>query len=119
MIFQPILPNGEGAGTLLFYGETFRFDPAHNSTTPEGERVCAPAPGTDMFLLCRHYRSSGARMGDIMKVADILEIVELVPKFGRYADERLTCNNCLELGDEFYLNNFAGKETFHAILSYQ
>lgn len=43
--------------------------------------------------------------------------VELVPKFGRYAHEQLTCNDCLKLGDEFCLKRFAGKETFPAILT--
>jgi len=34
-------------------------------------------------------------------------------------DDALNKGNSLDLPDSFYLNNFAGKKTFHAILSYQ
>jgi hypothetical protein len=42
-----------------------------------------------------------------------------MPKFGRYADMMLTKENSTEIGKDYYINNFADKETFHAILSYQ
>ena len=58
------------------------------------------------------------RMGHIMPLMNIREIVELVPCFGVKMDGRLDCNNSLEIGDSFYLNNFANKDTFHAILTY-
>ena len=58
-------------------------------------------------------------MGDIVRLTDIREVVELVPRFGAKMDDRLNENNSLDLPDSFYLNNFADKETFHAILSYQ
>jgi len=48
----------------------------------------------------------------------ILEVVELIPKHGLYADLHLNCDNLLE-ENTFYLNNFVNKENFHAILSYQ
>ena len=58
-------------------------------------------------------------MGDIMKLTDVQEIVELVPRFGAKMDDALNQDNSLDLPDSFHLNNFVGKETFHAILSYQ
>ena len=81
--------------------------------------VFAPAPDIDMFLLHRHLRANGTRMGDIVKLTDVQEIVELIPKFGARMADGLNCDNSLDHSDSFYLNNFADKETFHAILSYQ
>jgi len=73
-----------------------------------------------MFQLHCHFRSDGTtRMGNIIRLTDIREIVELVPVYGSQIDPCLNYNNLLELAGIFYLNNFASKETFHAILSYQ
>ena len=72
-----------------------------------------------MFLLHQHMRSGGEHMGDIIKLTDIGEIVKLVPHFGARMDDALDCNNSLDLPNGFYLNNFADKDTFHAILTYQ
>ena len=63
-------------------------------------------------------RSNRQRMGDIMELTDVREVVELVPWFRAKMDDALNKDNSLNLPDSFYLNNFAGKETFHAILSY-
>ena len=78
----------------------------------------APAPHINMFVLIRHLRSNGSHIGDIFRLTDIMEIVELVLQFGAKMDNHITCNNSLEIPDTFYLN-FADKENFHAILSYQ
>lgn len=71
-----------------------------------------------MFQVNRHKRSNGRRMGDIVPLDRILQVVELVPKHGMHIDPSLDCDNSLE-GDTFFLNNFSNKENFHAILSYQ
>ena len=81
--------------------------------------VVIPAPNIDMFVLNYHRRLNGSRMGDIYLLTDIREIVELVPRFGSKMDDCLDCDNLLEISENFYMNNFANKENFHAILSYQ
>jgi hypothetical protein len=58
-------------------------------------------------------------MGDITRLVDVREVVELVPCYGVKMDEDLNSDTSLKLADSFYMNNFADKETFHAILSYQ
>jgi hypothetical protein len=58
-------------------------------------------------------------MGDIVPLTDVREVVELVPRYGQHMDNGFNSNTSLELADSFYINNFADKETFHAILSYQ
>ena len=58
-------------------------------------------------------------MGDIARLIDVREIVELVPRYGTKMDGCLNSDTSLKLTDSFYMNNFADKETFHAILSYQ
>ena len=58
-------------------------------------------------------------MGDIVRLTDVREVVELVPVYGEKMDPQLNCETSLDLANLFYINNFASKETFHAILSYQ
>jgi hypothetical protein len=120
LIFSPKGPrDGNDSPPTFFYGEYFKFSSQYR-TDVDGVSVFAPAPDVDMFQLHRHFRSDGTtRMGDIIRLTDIREIVELVPVYGSQMDPRLNYNNSLELADMFYLNNFASKETFHAILTYQ
>jgi hypothetical protein len=103
---------------IYLYTEYFKFSGLHQVIV-DGVDVFAPAPDIDMFLLHRHLRANGARMGDIIRLTDVREVVELVPRFGARMDDAMDCDNCLEISDSFFLNNFADKETFHAILSYQ
>jgi len=119
LIFTPVtvLPVGSSP-PVYFYGKAFKFSPSHREEV-DGVDIFAPAPVIDMFMLNRHLRANNARMGDIFCLKDVRDIVQLVPQFGVRMDDWLTSNNSLEIPDTFYLNNFADKENFHAILSYQ
>ncbi|KAI5982229.1 hypothetical protein EDD15DRAFT_2181328 [Pisolithus albus] len=103
---------------VLLYVEFFNFSNVHFAVV-DGIRVIAPAPKIEMFVVQRRVRSNGQRLGDIIRLDDVHSLVQLVPKFGAHAPSEMTCDNCLEVGREFYVNGFAGKEIFHAILSYQ
>ena len=118
LIFSLIFPASKGQ--IFLYGKFFKFSHLHREDV-NGVTVFKPAPHLDMFLLHRHNRSSGSRiqMGDVVPLTDVCEVVELVPQYGSKMDSRLNANTSLELAENFYLNNFADKETFHAILSYQ
>ena len=118
VVFKPIFSDGR-AGSLLFYGEYFQYSSQHVEISATGERINVPEPGIDMFSVHRHLRSNGTRMGDILPFQCIEQMAQLVPKFGLVADPAFTMDNSTEIGQEYYLNNFDGKETFHAILSYQ
>jgi hypothetical protein len=113
------MPHSPGPQSQIFlYTELFKFSSAHKVDV-DGVDVFAPAPDIDMFLLHRHLRSNGTRMGDTARLIDVREVVELVPRYGAKMDGRLNSDTSLEFSDSFYMNNFADKETFHAILSYQ
>lgn len=58
-------------------------------------------------------------MSDVIPLTRVREIVQLVPVFGEKMDRRFNSATSLDLAQEFYLNNFANKNTFHAILTYQ
>lgn len=58
-------------------------------------------------------------MSDIVPLTNVREIIQLVPVFGAKMDLRYDTNTSLDLALEFYLNNFANKNTFHVILTYQ
>ena len=47
----------------------------------------------------------------------VCQLIQLIPKFGvKASDMMIMGDNCLYVGHEFYINSFADKETFHAIL---
>ncbi|KAI6022479.1 hypothetical protein BKA83DRAFT_4054337, partial [Pisolithus microcarpus] len=102
----------------LLYVEFFNFSNAH-FVVVDGIRVVAPAPKIEMFVVQRRVRTTGQHLGDIIRLDDIQQAVQLVPRFGAQVPPGMTCDNCLEVGREFYINSFANKEVFHAVLSYQ
>jgi hypothetical protein len=120
LVFSPVMPlHSNTSPPVFFYGEFFKFSGQHRANV-DGNDVFAPAPNVDMFLLHRHFRTGGTtRVGDIIRLTDVREILELVPVYGSQMDLRLDCNTSLDLTNTFYMNNFASKETFHAILTYQ
>lgn len=103
----------------LIYATRFKFSSRHTEITADGVPVYKPAPRIDMFLMERHRRANLSFMGDIFSLRDVEHPVQLVPRFDGPLHENVTCDNALESFDLFYLNNFASKENFHAILSYQ
>lgn len=120
MIFSPVVPPGQQR-EIFFYGAAFKFHsgPLYQTVTEDGIVVAKPAPDIDMFVVDRHLRANKTRMGDIYRLSDIREFVELVPRFGARMPDGIDCNNSLDIMDTFYVNNFSDKENYHAILSYQ
>ena len=118
LILQPVTV--EKSGPILLYGDFFKFSSDHMSVSNDGD-VFVPADGTDMFILLRHRQGDGRRMGDIVSLNTVIQVVDLIPRFGTIANRSMTCNTSLDsdLTEAFYLNHFATKENFHAILSYQ
>ena len=119
LILQPVTV--EKSAPILLYGDFFKFSLAHMNVSNNGDVVFVPADGIDMFILLRHRRGDGRRMGDIVSLENVIQVVDLIPQFGTMADRSMTCNTSLDsdLTEAFYLNHFATKENFHAILSYQ
>ncbi|KAG1877527.1 hypothetical protein F4604DRAFT_1580762, partial [Suillus subluteus] len=116
-IIQPIT-EAPHMNQPFLYVEFFNF--SHSSfTTTDDIHFVTPAPVTDMFLVQRCIRSNRDPSGDIVPLSSVHQVIELIPKFGREVPLSMNCNNSLQLAREFYVNNFADKETFHTILSYQ
>ncbi|KAL4072026.1 hypothetical protein J3A83DRAFT_4372007 [Scleroderma citrinum] len=114
-ILQPIT---SPASPPLIYVNFFNFSNMYY-TIVDNVRVVSPALKIEMFLVHRCFRSNGTPLGDIIPLDNVRHPIQLVPKFGVDAPRNMTCDNTLDVGREFYINSFADKETFHAILSYQ
>jgi hypothetical protein len=115
LVFSPVAADPQ---PIFLYGEFFKFLSRYRETVDNID-FFTPAPNIDMFELHRHLRANGTRMADIVRLTDVRELVELVPVYGQKMADQFNCDTSLELADRFYLNNFASKDTFHAILSYQ
>ncbi|KAI6160973.1 hypothetical protein EDD17DRAFT_1460485, partial [Pisolithus thermaeus] len=94
----------------LIYVEFFNFSNLHYYMV-DNIHIAAPAPKIEMFLVQRRFQSNGRPLGDIIPLDNVRQVVQLIPKFGVKAPKEMTCDNCLDVGREFYLNSFADKET--------
>ena len=115
---MPIESTAISTPTIFLYGDLFKFS-GPTTQNNNGTIVPVPAAGTNMFILRQHFRNDDTPMHDVIPLMSICEIVQLVPVFGAKMDTQFNSNTSLDLAQEFYLNNFANKNTFHAILSYQ
>ena len=102
----------------IIYAEFFDFSNLYH-TTVNDVRVATPAPDIEMFLVRQRLRSNNMPLGDIIPLDSVCQVIQLIPKFGVEVSGMMMGDNCLHVGREFYINSFADKETFHAILSYQ
>jgi hypothetical protein len=88
-----------------FLAYVYRFD-----IIPQGGSDREPS--TQLHVLKRAKRSNGTRVGDVIPVTQLRAPVNLVPRFGASADNRLTPYNSMEHASEFWLNKYWDKNTF-------
>ncbi|KIM54331.1 hypothetical protein SCLCIDRAFT_31196 [Scleroderma citrinum Foug A] len=97
-----------GLSTPLLYVQHFTF-----TGTP------ADHPDVGMFSLRRKFvsnpDSSLCRVSSIVLMLDVVHAVELIPKYGASARRDVTLETCLEVYDDFYLNNFSDKEWYYTM----
>ncbi|KAG1808474.1 hypothetical protein EV424DRAFT_1574242 [Suillus variegatus] len=88
-----------------FLAYVYRFD-----VIPQGGSDREPS--TQLHVLKRARRSNGTRVGDVVPVTQLRAPVNLVPRFGVSADNRLTPYNSMEHASEFWLNKYWDKNTY-------
>jgi hypothetical protein len=84
-----------------------RFD-----IVPQSSGTNDREPSTQLHLLKRAKRSNGTRVGDIVPVTQLRALVNLVPRFGASADNRLTPYNSMEHASQFWLNKYWDKNSY-------
>lgn len=112
LIFQ-IQGTTPNSGTFLAYVQRFDIVPQPNGVGRAMGRV--PDPTSGLFVLKRATRSGNERLGDIIPLTQLRAAAQIVPRFGRKADPRLTSHTCIEYGSEFWLNKYEYKELFWAL----
>ncbi|KAG1734364.1 hypothetical protein EDD22DRAFT_982469 [Suillus occidentalis] len=65
-----------------------------------------------LHLLKQAKHSNGTRVGDIVPVTQLRALVNLVPRFGASADNRLTPYNSMEHASQFWLNKYWDKNSY-------
>ncbi|KAH9015454.1 hypothetical protein EDB85DRAFT_1868605 [Lactarius pseudohatsudake] len=105
------------ADLFLSYVQRFDIVPQPNPVAPasSNQKGSYPHPITGMYLLKRARRIDGAIMGDVVPLAQLRTLVDLVPRLGAEADKRLTTETALEYSLEFWLNRYFDKELFYAL----
>jgi len=79
----------------------------------------ADQPDIGMFSLRRRFVNnpdgSLSQLGSVISMLDVVHTVELIPRYGRSARGDVTSETCLELYDDFYLNNFSDKKWYYTM----
>lgn len=68
-----------------------------------------------MHVLRRAKRANGEYFGDVIPLDQLRSPANLVPRFGKIANTRLSSTNSHALTEEFWLNKFWDKELFFAL----
>jgi hypothetical protein len=103
---RPVWKKSEAHTTAyLMYAQRFDIIPQNGS--PTGREL-----STGTYILKRATRADGSRLGDVVEVENIRIPAEVVARFGKKADPRLTPFNSLEWSSEFRLNKYSSKELF-------
>lgn len=100
-------------GTDRFLTYVQRFDVIPQPY--EGNMGPYPDPATKMFILKRAQRSDRTIMGNVVHLSQLRTPVNLIPRFGKKADPRLTKETALEYSSDFSLNKYFDKEMFYAL----
>ncbi|KAG1902222.1 uncharacterized protein F5891DRAFT_1186802 [Suillus fuscotomentosus] len=70
---------------------------------------------TQLHVFKRAKRSNGTRLGDVILLSQVKSPINLIPRFGSIADNRLTTSNCMEHCSEFWLNKYWNKQSFFSL----
>jgi len=95
LIFRAIpsrrAPNSPGTDLFLVYAQCFEIVPQFLPTGlgQSNEKDPYPEPSTGMHLLKRARQADGSIMGDIVPLAQLQTLVDLVLRFGKQANRQL------------------------------
>ncbi|KAH7918498.1 hypothetical protein BV22DRAFT_1134543 [Leucogyrophana mollusca] len=109
LIMCPILVWGQRRRWMdrfLVYVQRFNIIPQSGSTRD---------PVTGLHILRRAQRSNGTPMGDIIPLSQLRAAVNVIPRFGKTANKRLTHSDSQALLKEFWLNKYWEKDLYHAL----
>ena len=119
IIFHLLPPLGAdrspASSMFLAYVQRFETVPQNLNLTTPSPRGAYPDPVTRMYFLKRSLRADGSRMGDVIPVANLRAPADIIARFQKKADTRLTKESCLEYSQEFILNKFFTPELFFSL----
>lgn len=116
IIFR-VIPSHQGTTVegdrFLTYGQRFDIVPQINAKL-SGSNIkgCFPDPISSLYVLTRARRANGMIMGDILPLDQVRTLVDLIPKFGKTADRRLSKENSISCSSQYWLNKYFDKELF-------
>jgi hypothetical protein len=70
---------------------------------------------TKMYVVKRAIDSKGLFKGDIIELASIARLIQLIPKFGPVASQELCIQNSMDILMSYYVNSFADKENYQIV----
>lgn len=112
MVFRPMYCETDSAllAPYLVYAQRFSL---HSSS---------PEESTGMFRLHRHLRSgtqppNQRRMGDVVPIESVRVAVDVTVRHGKSAQNYLTCQNSMELSDDFLFNIYSSRDLFYLMYS--
>ncbi|KAG1865732.1 hypothetical protein C8R48DRAFT_747731 [Suillus tomentosus] len=100
------------SGTNWSWKDHFLVYVHHFDIVPQSSGADDREPSTQLHLLKRAKHSNGTWVGDVIPVTQLRAPVNLVPRFGASADNRLTPYNSMEHASQFWLNRYWDKNVY-------
>ena len=118
LILHPILDEqSPGEPLYLVYAQRFDAIPQSATAAATSARTVTPDPITNLYILKRALRTNQTRIGGMVPLSHCRVPVQLIPRFGPKADDRLTCTTSMEKSREFFLNGYFDKNIFQYLRS--
>ncbi len=106
-----------GGDRFLTYVQRFDIVPQVNPLVSGSStlRGAFPEHSTSLYVLKKGKRSNGTIIGDILPLDQLRTLVDLVPRFGKIANQSLTKDNSTIYSTEYWLNKYFTKELFWSL----
>lgn len=65
-------------------------------------------------MMCR-FDGKEHPSGDVIELASVARQIQLIPKYGKTVDRRLTLDNSADIVPSYYLNSFLDKQSYQAV----
>ncbi|KAG1883753.1 hypothetical protein F4604DRAFT_1878948 [Suillus subluteus] len=112
LIFQPKIPRVSDLVLPTFLSSPLLYIQFFHFVANPNDR-----PKLAMWTVERTYmvdeHGKRYRCGSVVSLVDVTHAVELIPEYGSKVDEKISSATCLEGYDQFFLNSFADKESYH------
>ncbi|KAG1880082.1 hypothetical protein F4604DRAFT_1541675, partial [Suillus subluteus] len=112
LIFRPKIPQASNLVLPMFLSSPLLYVQFfHFVTHPNDRPELAMWTVEHTYMIDQHGKHY--RCGGVVSLTDVTHAVKLIPEYGNKVDEKISSATSLESYDQFFLNSFTDKESYH------